>query len=440
MSKKLRTIQLDACGPMGGRVDRANGIIHGVSVLTAGIEAIGHDLHVDDLSTSQMLACGRSKDQVPVKLDHGSGIKNVCGYLSEFRMDGAQLRADWHLLKTHEEFEATMERAERMPKCFGMSPAFKGKDEVVGGKKFARCTELLAVDCVAMPAANPDGLLEAAVDTHGNRMAENTTTEEQEPTLRDVMAAFNNFQQSVNERMDRNEAMLADMQSGGEELQLADLANMSDEQLDQGGWDVGAVRAAVESAVQSGELTIGDPGQGGEGEGEGGEGEGEGAGGIGGEGAGVAAGSGAAAGTAFERLQSRVNGLIRTLEAKERYALEASERHELEEAFVTLHEKVDELTQLCASQASENDALRVAVRTGVQHLPVGAAADHLFSAKNDPEATEFEQLTSEAFEAMVAQKIPVVNARARAVTQIIHSHPEAFREFRASGRVITLGK
>lgn len=37
-------------------VDAANGVIHGVSVITAGIVARGHDLAVDDTTLAQMLS------------------------------------------------------------------------------------------------------------------------------------------------------------------------------------------------------------------------------------------------------------------------------------------------------------------------------------------------------------------------------------------------
>jgi hypothetical protein len=38
-----------------------------------------------------------------------------------------KLVGDWHLLKSHEEYETMLERAERMPECFGMSAAFMGE-------------------------------------------------------------------------------------------------------------------------------------------------------------------------------------------------------------------------------------------------------------------------------------------------------------------------
>ena len=153
----------------GGAVDREGGVIRGVSLITGGVTARGHDLTVDDTTIAQLFQSATSKGTIPVKLDHKSGIENVCGYVTAFRVEGNKLLGDWHLLKTHPHFATTMEKAERMPSCFGLSAAFVGKEEAREGKKFARCAELLSVDCVTQPAANPDGLFEAkpptAVDT-----------------------------------------------------------------------------------------------------------------------------------------------------------------------------------------------------------------------------------------------------------------------------------
>ncbi|MCC6739188.1 MAG: hypothetical protein IT452_09085 [Planctomycetia bacterium] len=140
-------------------------MIRGVSLITGGLTARGHELFVDDTTISQMLASGISKGTVPVKLDHKSGVENVCGFVTNFRVEGNKLLGDWHLLRTHPHYETTMEKAERMPTCFGLSAAFVGQEEVREGRKLARCQELLAVDCVTQPAANPTGLFERPVDT-----------------------------------------------------------------------------------------------------------------------------------------------------------------------------------------------------------------------------------------------------------------------------------
>lgn len=171
----------------GVTVDRANGVIEGVSVITSGIKARGHDLEVDDTTVAQMLSCGKEMGTVPVKWNHQTGADAVNGFLTNFRADGKQLRADWHLLKSHDKYEQAMELAERMPSNIGLSAAFSGKEETKGTKKFARCSELIAVDLVAQPAANPSGLFSRRVDRPENDMP-NEEQENQEPTLSDVLA------------------------------------------------------------------------------------------------------------------------------------------------------------------------------------------------------------------------------------------------------------
>ncbi len=186
-----------------GRVDKENGVIRGVALLTAGIKAKGHDLHIDEETLEQVFECAVRRGQVPVKLDHKTGIENVCGYLTNFRKEGAKLLGDWFLLKSHREYETTLEKADRMPGCFGMSAAFVGKESVGrNGLKCARCEDLVSVDCVTQPAANPNGLF--SVDTGDEGMAKDKTSGEpkeqagKEPTLADVMAAVT----GLTERLD----------------------------------------------------------------------------------------------------------------------------------------------------------------------------------------------------------------------------------------------
>lgn len=127
-------------------------------------EARGHDLVVDETTLAQIVECGRRARKVQVKYDHKSGVTAIAGHLTNFRLAGDKAVADFHLLKTHEETPKTLEKALTMPECFGLSAAFSGPEhgEKIGGKKYARCTELLAVDCVTNPAANPTGLFSAA--------------------------------------------------------------------------------------------------------------------------------------------------------------------------------------------------------------------------------------------------------------------------------------
>jgi hypothetical protein len=156
---------LDAGVGLG--VDEVNCIIRNVSMITGNLVAKGHDLEVDNTTLKQIYDCAKASGQVPVKLNHGSGIEAVNGYLNNFRRDGDKVRADWNLLKTHDKTPTLLELATRQPKTVGLSVTFRGAPEVKGTKKHARCTELVSTDLVPHPAANPDGMFSEGVDSRG---------------------------------------------------------------------------------------------------------------------------------------------------------------------------------------------------------------------------------------------------------------------------------
>ena len=141
-------------------IDLAAGIIRGVSVITEG-PALGHGLRIDAQTLSTVHACATQfADGVRVKTDHGTGFEAIIGVLRDFRVDGAQLRADLHLIKSHPRFASIAEMAATMPGSFGLSISFSGQSQ----DKAARCQELYSVDLVDRPAANPWGLFSIPVD------------------------------------------------------------------------------------------------------------------------------------------------------------------------------------------------------------------------------------------------------------------------------------
>lgn len=147
-----------------GSVDKAKGIISGVSVITEGI-AQGWDEHIDALTLSQVMACAKEyAGGLKVVDRHTRGTDSIfstAGALKNFRVDGTQLRADLHILSTEPNRDKLLEMAETMPDTFGISIAFSGPSEVRDGKKFARCAEIYNAALVDVPAANPTGLFAA---------------------------------------------------------------------------------------------------------------------------------------------------------------------------------------------------------------------------------------------------------------------------------------
>jgi hypothetical protein len=154
-------------------IDHENGIIKGVSVITSGVKARGHDLEVDKKTLVQMLECAKGK-RIKTKWNHGSGADAVNGHLTNFQIVGDRLRADWKLLKEHKSYKQALELATEMPECVGLSASFAGDPEEKGGRKFARCEELISTDLVADPAANPSGLFSSKVDNGNSDMAKST--------------------------------------------------------------------------------------------------------------------------------------------------------------------------------------------------------------------------------------------------------------------------
>lgn len=170
--------------PLTGQVDRERHIIKGASLITGDLEAKGHGLQVDDTTLQQIYDFAARKGQITVKADHksadGKTFKAIVGYFTNFSLDkhSKKVRGDLHLLESEPLTPKIEEMAERMPGNFGPSVAFRGDSQTIGGKLFARCKELVSVDLVENPAANPDGMFAAKpVDnpSSGNMPTENNT-------------------------------------------------------------------------------------------------------------------------------------------------------------------------------------------------------------------------------------------------------------------------
>lgn len=384
--------------------------IRGVSVITGGQEAEGHGLTIDDETLRQLQACAKERGKIPVTLDHGSGIKDINGYLTGFRFDGSgekpKIRADWHLLESHPETRVMLEKAEKMPTCFGLSVAFKGppKGVPIGeGRMAARCEKLLSVDVVTRPAAN-DGLFSVpSVDKSGIGMAKEKTDQNQpagdptpaEPTMAQIMEAI----QGLNGRLDKQEQFLGQLQPPSQEQQpdgptLEQLSQASDEELAQLGISRAEVNAAVQQVLaemegqtdpetQPGQPTGQPAGQ------QTGEGE------MVGAGAPAGFGGGEAPAT-FQALSKRVIELenkIKLTELRAKQEAEAVEFASIEKKVVTLAGQRDTaMTELKTAQA-ENAALRLAVKTGTR--PVIASGEdnggiRMFGANENGQLHEFQ--------------------------------------------------
>jgi hypothetical protein len=137
----------------------------GISVATVG-PALGHAMLVDDVTLLQAEAAGQNGSPVKVFVDHDESIDSLIGFLSNFRIEEDQLRADLELLGSHPQAAFYSEILTKAPQRVGFSMTFSGTpDENEDGTRLARVSELVSVDLVSRPAANPDGVFRALPQT-----------------------------------------------------------------------------------------------------------------------------------------------------------------------------------------------------------------------------------------------------------------------------------
>lgn len=169
-------------------------VIEAVSIISVG-EAKGHGLYVDAQTLREVKACAETyAGGVKVNLDHGAGIKDIIGFVDNFRIIGEKLLGDLNLLQNAERRAYVLEIAEKLPDTFGISIAFSGPVRDIGGKRFASCEELYSADLVQTPAANPTGLFSfeaKSVDKFSKQMdAPEISIEpsEEQPSIADLIS------------------------------------------------------------------------------------------------------------------------------------------------------------------------------------------------------------------------------------------------------------
>lgn len=376
------------------KIDTVNAVIRGVSVITSGLIARGHDLEVDGITLDQMQKCAESKGQVPVKVDHKSGAAAVCGFLTNFRREENKLKADWFLLESHPQKAQILEVARRMPRGVGLSASFVSPDKAEktkAGKNAARCEDLISVDYVTLPAANPDGMFAAKVDSPITAM---TPEEISALVSKAVSEAVAPLAAQVESLQQANDA------SNQEPLSLEQAAGMSEAELAELGLTPADVQAALEAAAQGEDAP--------DGEGElvtaGGESEGASAEGGASDGSAPAATGLAAVTKQLVQLSAEIA------------ALKGQKAADAEEVLLSgIEQKVELLTQ-------ENERLVRALEAGGEPASVGADRNNVkfFSAGKDQ--GEFEDLVQFAIE---EKKL----SRGQAFSSVIKENPAAHNDY-----------
>ena len=194
-----------------GQIDREAGVIRGVAVMTEGI---ANGLVVDSLTLQQVKHCSETyANGLKVVDRHTKGTDSVfatVGSLKNFRIEGAKLLADLFALKSEANTAKLMEMAETIPDTFGLSVAFSGLNEVVGGIAHARCAEIYNAALVDVPAANPGGLFSANL---GADPVPALIAQVDAPAKDKAMAKDTTIQPTLEARLEKLEAALTEMQT-----------------------------------------------------------------------------------------------------------------------------------------------------------------------------------------------------------------------------------
>jgi hypothetical protein len=193
---------------------------NGISVATVG-PALGHEMFVDDTTLLQAEQAGLAGSPVKVFVDHDESIDSLIGFLSGFRIEEDQLRADLELLTSHPQAEFYAEILTKAPNRVGFSMAFSGQPEEVGERRFARVENLVSVDLVSRPAANVNGVFKAGqtppVDTQAEGMTESSVTEQVEFDAKAALEALT----AVVSKLEESVAALAADQAEAVEVEAA---------------------------------------------------------------------------------------------------------------------------------------------------------------------------------------------------------------------------
>ena len=145
-----------------GTVDHEAGTIKGVSVLSIG-PALGHGITIDEVGLKQCLAACEKRGNVKLIDRHDAEFDGIVGSLSNFRIEGDQVKADAELLEHSPMRLRVLEIATKLASEFGLSIECDNAhvDNPDGKGKLFRCNDVDAVALVPRPAANKTGLFSA---------------------------------------------------------------------------------------------------------------------------------------------------------------------------------------------------------------------------------------------------------------------------------------
>lgn len=212
-----------------GAVDAKTGIIRGVTVAQAGVEATGKFILLDadgnltrdpalakrklqvvtDAKTLETLlrAAGVAGGSTKSREDHDESIGARIGFADNFSLADGKVICDIHVFDNYRHRDLLLETAAKTPKEIGVSIDMTPSFEIHNGRALMRIEELIAVDVVDEGAITHDGLfLNRSVDnspkvkseeikpTPSPAMAED---KKPEPSVADCMTAIGELAKSV---------------------------------------------------------------------------------------------------------------------------------------------------------------------------------------------------------------------------------------------------
>jgi hypothetical protein len=236
-----------------------NMTLKGVSVLTTGM-AKGHQLEIDGTTLEQVKNCAEQfKGGVKVNENHGAGIADIIGKLTNFRIDesGSKLLADLTFLKSRQDrAKYYMDLASEIPDAFGISISFSGESELNGSNfDLARCSELYSADLVQHPASNPTGLFSAdsgriVVDkVNLSNMETTTDTTEKKVTPSYNMEDFGKYMEDFASRLSALEAKMNPAPTEEPKAEMEATSPVVEEKIDK-------KEKAEMSAVEAGKVEL----------------------------------------------------------------------------------------------------------------------------------------------------------------------------------------
>ena len=222
-----------------GKVDRENNIIHGMTLIQANREALGHEMFIDEKFVRSVVKQGKETGDIGLKarFDHPSAcfssMGTQIGRFKSFRMNGDKALADLHLAPFAFESnpngnlgEFLMDAAENDPDIMGNSIVFSmaepqmfkaGEGDDIDSPEFmyphARLNSLLGCDVVDEGAAT-DGMF--SIKGRPNYLAEQAEhfLAEHKDVVRALLApTIKELFTEINDNINQNQSKMSDEKS-----------------------------------------------------------------------------------------------------------------------------------------------------------------------------------------------------------------------------------